>query len=44
MVGNELHLEAVFFDESSARARRASDQGNDPEKLGREVAAKLHEE
>lgn len=44
MVGDELHLEAVFFDESSARARRTSDHGNDPEKLGREVAAKLHEE
>ena len=44
MVAGELHLEAVFFDESSGRARRAADQGTDPENLGRQVAAKLHAE
>jgi len=44
MVGDELHLEAVFFDETSGEARYASGHGLDPEQLGREVARKLHEQ
>ena len=40
--GAELHLEAVFFDETGSFPRRASGRGKDPETLGREVAAKLH--
>lgn len=41
-VGDELHLEAVFFGEPSGEPRYASGYGRDPEMLGREVAAKLH--
>jgi len=44
MVGDELHLEAVFFDETSGEARYASGHGQDPEQLGREVAGKLHDQ
>ena len=44
MIGDELHLEAVFFEEASGAARYASGHGRDPEQLGREVAAKLHGE
>ena len=42
MIGDELHLEGVFFDETSGAARYASGHGKNPEQLGREVAAKLH--
>lgn len=44
MIGDELHLEAILFDESSGAARYASGHGKNPEQLGREVAAKLHGE
>jgi len=42
MIGDELHLEAIFFDEVLDAAHYASGHGKDPEQLGREVAAKLH--
>ncbi|MFM8718916.1 MAG: hydroxymethylbilane synthase [Chthoniobacterales bacterium] len=42
MIGDELHLEAIFFDEVSGAPHYASGHGKDPEQLGREVAAKLH--
>lgn len=42
MIGDELHLEAMLFDEVSGAVRHASGHGKDPEQLGREVAAKLH--
>ena len=42
MVGDEWHLEAVVFDDSSGTPRYASARGNNPETLGREVAEKLH--
>jgi len=42
MIGDQLHLEAVFFDETSGAARYASGHGKNPEQLGREIAAKLH--
>lgn len=44
IIGEELHLEAVFFNESSGEARYASGHGKDPEQLGREVGAKLYGE
>lgn len=44
MIGDEMHLEAVFFNETSGAARYASGHGKDPEQLGREVAARLHGE
>lgn len=44
MIGDELHIEAVFFDEATGAARYASGHGKNPELLGREVAAKLHGE
>lgn len=42
MIGEELHLEAILFDEASGAARSASGHGRNPEQLGREIAAKLH--
>jgi hypothetical protein len=44
MIGDELHLEAIIFDETSGAARYASGHGKNPEQLGREVAAELHGE
>lgn len=44
MIGDEMHLEAVFFNEVSGAARYASGHGKDPEQLGRDVAARLHGE
>lgn len=41
-VGDELHLEAVVFDETGTSPRHASARGKDAEQLGREVAAKLY--
>ena len=41
-VGDELHLEAVVFDETGTVPRHASARGKNAEALGREVAAKLH--
>ena len=43
-IGDELHLEAVVFDDAGTSARYASAHGKDPEILGREVAAKLHDQ
>jgi hydroxymethylbilane synthase len=44
--GDVLHLEAVVFDDSGAVPKYAAltGAGNDPESLGRAVAAKLHGE
>lgn len=42
MVGDEMHLEAVLFNETPGGARYASGHGKDPEQLGRDVAARLH--
>jgi hydroxymethylbilane synthase len=41
-VGDELHLEAVVFDEVGTVPRHASARGKNAEALGREVAAKLY--
>jgi len=41
-VGDELHLEAVVFDEAGTVPRHASARGKNAEALGREVAAKLY--
>ena len=41
-VGDELHLEAVVFDEAGTSPRHASARGKNAEALGREVAAKLY--
>ena len=41
-VGDELHLEAIVFDEAGASPRHASARGKNAEALGREVAAKLY--
>lgn len=44
LVGGDLHLEAVVFDETGSAPRYASSHGpaGNPEALGRAVAAKLH--